>query len=76
MRQQSWQVAENILSWWGVKRLLQTVSRLRPVDCTQKVWTLQELNIGSEIGHGHTGKVYEGCINGQRVAVKVRSSAS
>ncbi|KAK9866711.1 hypothetical protein WJX84_010026 [Apatococcus fuscideae] len=32
---------------------------------------LEELGLTAEIGCGRTGRVYEGCINGERVAVKV-----
>ncbi len=66
------QVALNSLSWLAVKRLLQNLGRLRPVDRTKEFWSLRELGMAGEIGQGRTGRVYEGCINSQQVAVKVR----
>ena len=36
---------------------------------------MQELGLGAEIGAGRTARVFEGCINGEPVAVKVCSSA-
>lgn len=38
--------------------------------------SIQELGITTEVGYGRTGRVYEGRIDRQRVAVKVCSSAT
>ncbi|KAK9822550.1 hypothetical protein WJX74_003839 [Apatococcus lobatus] len=60
----------HIASWWAILRLLQAFRRFRSTACSKEVWSLQELGVGAEIGCGRTGRVYEGRINGQRVAVK------
>ena len=74
-RQQLWQVALLVASWWARERLLQAFGRPRPAASSKEVWSLGELGLGAEIGCGRTGHVYEGRINGQRVAVKVCSWA-
>ncbi|KAK9825621.1 hypothetical protein WJX74_010498 [Apatococcus lobatus] len=75
-RQQLGRVAVYIASYWAVKRLLQAFRRPRPEACWKQVWSLQELGITDEIGCGRTGRVYAGCIIGQRVAVKVGDYAA
>lgn len=61
----------HIASWWVGKQVVQFLRRLTPAARSKNVWSLQELNLSAEIGFGRTGRVYEGCINGNRVAVKV-----
>lgn len=69
-----WLVAVHVASWWAVKQLRQAFCRLRPAARSKEAWSLEELGLTAEIGGGRTGRVYEGCINGKPVAVKVCSS--
>lgn len=43
--------------------------------CSKEAWSLQELGLTSQIGIGRTARVYEGCIDGTPVAVKVCTPA-
>ncbi|KAK9817423.1 hypothetical protein WJX74_000043 [Apatococcus lobatus] len=66
------QVPENM----GKEGAEEAFCRPRPAARLKEVWSLQELAIGAEIGRGRTGHVYEGCINRERVAVKVGDYAA
>ena len=46
-------------------------SQLAPEHMSKDVWTWDELNISGWIAQGRTGSVFEGCIGGSPVAVKV-----
>ncbi len=73
--QQLQKVAVQIGRLWAIGWLLRAFQRLRPTARSKEEWSLQELGLDAEIGCGRTGRVFEGCINGQPVAVKVCSSA-
>ena len=69
--QQLGRMALLVTSWAAVKWLLRSLGSFRRAACSKEVWSLQELGLAAEIACGRTGRVYEGCIHGQHVAVKV-----
>ena len=73
--QQLGQMALLVASWAAIKWPLQSLGSFKRAACPKEVWSLQELGLTAEIACGRTGRVYEGCIQGQHVAVKVSNSA-
>ncbi len=71
--QQMWKVAMQIGRLLAIGWLLQAFRRFRPAARSKEEWSLHELGLDAEIGGGRTGRVLEGFINGQPVAVKVCS---
>ncbi len=70
------QLAAVLASLWAIGWLLQALRSCRPVAYPKEVWSLQELGLTCQIGAGRTGRVFHGCIHGQRVALKVCSPSS
>ena len=74
--QQFEQLAAALASLWAIGWLLQALRSRRPVAYAKEVWSLDELGLTCQIGAGRTGRVFQGSIHGQRVALKVCSPAS